>query len=152
MRFDRSYPEPLAPSPELSAWIQRQVHDLADDAHHNWLMRVCMERNAYPLHGNQVYLWAIRPDGVVLWIDHEAFALPTEPEADLSALYAALVQGARRHPELRELIPPRPADARPCEVCGGTGGPVTLATPTPVVEDICYGCDGLGWLIPAPSH
>lgn len=148
MRFDRSYPGPLPPSSELSAWIQQQINGLEEAARHNWLMRICMERNAYPLRSNQVYLWAIRPDGVVIWIDHESFAHTTEPETDLSALYAALVQGARDHPELRELIPPRPADARTCDVCGGTGGPVTLATPTPVVEEICYGCDGLGWFIP----
>ncbi|HEX8697157.1 MAG TPA: hypothetical protein VF746_32355 [Longimicrobium sp.] len=150
MRFDRSYPEPLPPSPELSAWIQRQIDALAADARENWLMRLCMERNAFPLSGNQVYLWAIRPDGVVLWIDHESFAHATEPETDLSALYAALVLGARRHPELRELIPARPADARLCDVCGGTGGPVTPAAPA--VEDICHGCDGLGWLVPGPPR
>jgi hypothetical protein len=103
-----------------------------------WPVRVCKERmNALPLDGNQIYLWALRPDGVVLCLDHEAFSHPFEEETDPLKLYAVLQRGAAKHPELREMVPPPPLGVRPCEGCGGTG----------VADEAqaCPRCDGLGW-------
>jgi len=101
-------------------------------------MRVCKEElNALPLHGNIIYLWAIRPDGTVLCMDHEKFNHPTEPETDPLILYAVLVNGARTYPGLQALVPPRPAGAQPCDLCQGQN---TTAH--------CFKCRSLGWFIP----
>jgi len=128
---------PLKPSPELAARIQRWIDDL-DPGPGGWPSRLLKERhNAFPLHGNRIYLWGIRPDGTVVCLDHEAASRWTEPETDPFLLFAVLTQGAKRHPDLRELVPPRPPRARPCSGCDGTGWEETQGS--------CMGCNGMGW-------
>lgn len=127
--------------------IQRLIDSLPTEGEPHWLWRVCRdEHNAYPLAGNEVYLWAIRPDGVVLCLDHEAFGVPVEVETDPVKRFAAIVFGARQHPELRELIPEQPRDARLCRSCAGTG----LQGAEEERVHTCYGCNGLGWTGPPP--
>jgi len=134
-------------SPEISRQIQQRIDALDTNGIGRWTLRVCKEElNALPLHGNQVYLWAVRPDGEVLCVDHEAFAHPAEPERDALTLHAVLWQGARKYPELRALLPPPPDGARECEACGGTGRGDGHTPPTPG----CLRCDGLGWYAPLP--
>ena len=144
--------KPLAPSSELAASIQRQIDELRTEPIQYGLWRVCKELNALPIHGNLVYLWAIRPDGVVLCIDHEAFNHPTEVEVDPAAIYEALVQGSSACPELRGLLPVRPADAELCKACWG-GGEVAKSAPVSAgVNGICSRCEGRGWFSPGQSH
>lgn len=127
--------------------IQRLIDALQTEGEGNWLMRLCRERlNALPLAGNSVYLWAIRPDGVVLCLDHEAFSLPVEEETDPVKRFAAIVHGAREHPELCALIPEQPEGARLCRSCAGTG----LRREDDGSMGSCYGCSGLGWNGPPP--
>jgi hypothetical protein len=136
---------PRTPSPELAARIQGWIAELEAESFGAWPIRVCRdELNALPILSNIVYLWALRPDGTVLCMDHEAAFHPTESETDSLTIYAALVNGARRHPELAELIPPPPAGARPCSSCGGTG---LQAQEGSDYDTSCYGCSGLGWVI-----
>ena len=68
----------------------------------------CKKKNALPIHANNIYIWAIRPDGTVLCIDHEAFGLPCEPETDQELIREALVHGAIEFPELTELAQSQP--------------------------------------------
>ena len=132
---------PPAPSPGLSARIREWIDALHPDPGTGWPVRVCKEElNALPLHSTLIYLWALRPDGTLLCMDHEAFAHPTEPETDPLAAFAAMVQGARTHPELWELIPPPPPGAQPCDSCGGNGWRAD--------GDFCLSCRGLGWWVP----
>ena len=143
--------EPLTPSPELAAHIQRWIDELQPDPLRGWPVRVCKEElNALPLHSTLIYLWAIRPDGAVLCMDHEAFGHPTEPETNPLVRYAVILQGARAYPELQALAPARPAGAQPCDDCQGTGALAQgEAAPTP-----CFRCRGLGWLVslsPSPG-
>lgn len=134
-------------SPEISRQIQQRIDALETDGIGRWPVRACKEElNALPLHGNQVYLWAVRPDSEVLCVDHEAFARPAEPERDPLTVYAVLWQGARAYPELRALLPPPPDGARECDACGGTGRGDRQSVPTPG----CLRCDGLGWYAPLP--
>ncbi len=131
-------------SPELSERIQRSIDGIeTDDTLGRWLWRVCRDDlNALPLCGNQIYLWALRPDGTVLCVDHESFARETEPETDPLVLYAVLSHGLRDHPELGELVPAPPAGARPCGSCDGTG----IVERGPEISETCLGCRGLGWV------
>jgi hypothetical protein len=130
------------PTPELAARIQQLIGELEPKTFGDWPLRVCRDDlNALPLRGNRIFLWALRPDGAVICMDHEAYGHPTEPETDPLILYAVLFQAARRHPELQELVPPRPETARPCDSCGGMGW-----TDRPDGSgECCMGCNGLGW-------
>jgi hypothetical protein len=128
-----------APSAELSNMIQNRIAELNPKGLGDGPIETCKERlNALPLHANLVYLWAIRPDGILLCLDHGAFNYPTEPETDPLIIYAALLHGAAIYPELHTLIPPRPPLARLCGECLGTGMQDTAT--------FCLGCRGLGWV------
>ena len=94
---------------------------------------------ALPVHATLVYLWAIRPDGVVLCIDHEAFARPSEPETDQLRIYAAWKHAARTHKELAEFVPQPPGHAEPCAHCAGRGRSEQ--------ESYCFSCSGIGWVL-----
>jgi hypothetical protein len=133
---------PPAPSPELADRIQQLINELPTESDSNWLQRACKRLNALPLHGNLNFLWALLPNGNVVSIDHEAFSLPTEPETDPMTVYAVLANGARRHPELTEIIPPRPRGVRQCELCNGSGW---INPPIPGGSNFCVRCNGLGW-------
>ena len=126
-------------SPELAERIQRHLTDLPNQLG-AWPVRLSKKKlNALPLHGNQIYLWALRPDGVVLCLDHESASLPVWEESDPLTLYAVLVHGAQKYPELQELVPPRPLGVRQCEPCSGTGV-IGGAETAPG----CMRCRGLG--------
>jgi len=78
----------------------------------------------------------IRPDGSLVF---EAWDTGPYQEQNPGFHTLALVVGCREHPELRELLPTRPADAPDCHACGGAGalaGFESLA---------CGSCHGLGW-------
>jgi hypothetical protein len=74
------------------------------------------------------------------WPDSEEYseriATPTER-------IESLVLGAERYPQLQELLPQRPDDARDCTRCGGAG---RLSADSGV---LCPTCHGLGWQPPA---
>ena len=145
-----SIAEPAAERAAIgSAAIQRRIDALHPTSPGGWGLgewpvRVCKERlNALPLHDNVVHLWAIRPDGTVLCMDH-VDPRPAEPETDPLTLHAVLVHGARRFPELRALVPARPQGARPCTTCSGNGARTALTGETVP----CAVCWGLGWAVP----
>jgi hypothetical protein len=127
-------------SPELVPLIQRHVNDLPE-GFEAWPVSMCKEKlNALPLHGDQIYLWALRPDGVVLCLDHESASLPVWEESDPLTLYAVLVRGAQQYPDLQELVPPRPLGVQQCEPCSGSGMKGVGQT-----AEGCMRCRGLGW-------
>jgi hypothetical protein len=133
-------------APRLSEAVRRRIDAIEAHGLGGWLARRCKEKlNALPVVGNQVYLWALRPDGVVLRIDHEAFSVPVEEVADPLTLYAVALHAARLFPELREMVPARPEGVEPCRSCGGTGT-------KPETGDGCLGCSGLGWRTPPPPR
>jgi hypothetical protein len=138
--------EPLTPSPHLAARIRRWIDELPTEGMENWVSRLCKQHVSIPLHCTEIYLWALRPDGQVLSIDHESFARRAELENDPVTAYAALAQGARTYPELDELLTHNPAGVRRCEVCGGLGW--TKAQPPAHGTDSCHWCEGMGWHAP----
>ena len=138
--------EPRTPSAELAARIRHWVDELPTEGMQNWIGHLCKSNDAIPLHCTQLDLWALRPDGQVLCIDHESSAQRAEPEHIRQTAYAVLAKGAATHPELWELLPPDRAGLRQCELCGGKGW--TEAQPPAQGTDYCHRCDGIGWYAP----
>ena len=131
--------DPLRPTPELSALIQRRIDEIEAESFGAWPVRVCKENlNALPLHGNLIYIWALQPDGTVVWMDHESASHESDVETDPLTIFSVMEQGARNYPELRAIVPPRPDGATECDRCGGTGSMVDNG----VTVAYCYGCGG----------
>lgn len=129
-------------SAKLATQIQEWIAALPTDGLSNWVLNVCKEEQMLPLHSTSIYIWALRPDGRVLCMDHEAFSHPIDEETDPHKLYAVLNQGARDYPELIELIPQAPSGMHQCEGCAGVGW---LKPPEATFADACIRCDGMGW-------
>ncbi|HEX8673960.1 MAG TPA: hypothetical protein VF710_18830, partial [Longimicrobium sp.] len=138
----RAAPPTRIPSHALSARIQSLIDELAPPPSGLGLQRLCREWNVLPLHSNSIYLWALRPDGVVFCIDHESFRQDGEPETDPHALYSAFVHGAQTHLELRELIPDPPRDIVKCQRCDGRGW---TREPGEPYSTGCLRCAATGW-------
>jgi hypothetical protein len=97
--------------------------------------------NAYPLHSNLIYMWAIRPDGTLLCMDHEAFSHATEPESDPLIHFAVIVKGARSYAELEALVPLPPKGTQPCLKCNTSG----WVSDGQGDNERCPRCNGYGW-------
>ena len=137
------------PTPEQSAQIQKHIDDLTEEAYPGGPVRELKERwNALPLHSTVVYLWGIRPDGTLLWMDHEALFYPTEPETRQHQKWAVMVRGAQKYPVLAELIPPAPKGFRVCEECWATGTYIS----GPDRGEFCLNCMGMGWIDTKPNN
>ncbi len=65
-------------------------------------------------------------------------------ESDPRIRNVALFQGSKKYPELKDLVPTKPDDARVCPHCGGTGID-PYATKLKMDNIVCY-CGGLGWI------
>ena len=82
---------------------------------------------------------AFTVDGRVLFFSWETEQIqPTNDEW----VTVAAVAAAEKYPELREILPQRPATAATCGKCGGTG----KLQLTPELTPRCYTCRGLGWV------
>ena len=138
----------------MTADMSRRIQDRIDaldppDEPGYWPTRVCKyELNALPLHGNLIYIWALRPDGVLLRMDHETLNHPTEAETDLFLEYAVLATSSKTDPELRALLPSQPEGSRPCTHCNATG----MVARAPEAYECCLGCNGMGWYDVAGLH
>jgi hypothetical protein len=130
------------PSAKLATQIKEWIAALPTGGLSNWVLNVCKEEQMLPLHSTSIYIWALRPDGQVLCMDHEAFSQPIDKETDPHTLFAVLNQGARDYPELSVLIPLAPSGMRQCERCSGVGW---LKSPEATHGDACNRCDGMGW-------
>jgi hypothetical protein len=136
----------LTPSPEMSARIQQLIDALPRGSgivNAAYARRYKEELNALPLYWRSLYLWAIRPDGVVLCVDYEPFRRPVEPEENLGNICTALFHGVRKYPDLQELFESvRPEGFQLCDECGGTG----LKERGDGTDDYCWACDVRGWV------
>jgi len=134
----------------LSNRLQELIDELdPPDELGYWPTRVCKyELNALPLHGNLIFIWALRPDGTLLRMDHESLGHPTEPETDVFLIYAVLTNASSKIPELRDLVPVEPEGVRRCESCNATG----IVARGPEAYECCLGCNGMGWYDIAGLH
>jgi len=107
----------------------------------SYLKKPARKYGFLPLECSWTPIIGIRSDGsFVSWDDDDKSGVKvvTAPREQRVALW----QGAKRFPELRALLPERPAYAITCTHCNGTG---ELPPMTP--QMICY-CGGAGWLLP----
>lgn len=87
----------------------------------------------------------LRPDGTFLEVDSES-GKPPEPLArDLHI--TALVAGSERFTWLAELQPRRPASARDCDVCRGSGLVFATGDAQSSGGAFCPACNALGWAV-----
>jgi hypothetical protein len=97
------------------------------------------ELNALPLYFDWSGAIGIRPDGEIVHWDYDNLDAGTLEVVEIVWVRTALVTGAKRYPNLRQLIPVRTANAVTCETCNGTG------TMPQFPRVICC-CSGLGWV------
>ena len=90
--------------------------------------------NALPLYEDIGGVLALCSDGTMMQVAPDADT--AQPVTDERWITVALVAGAERYPDLRELLPQRPPNAQPCAVCRGTGR---------VHGAWCGACSALGW-------
>lgn len=123
--------------------IQRHIGEFLGDSkpETQWLKPAVRAHFFLPLYIGWVSVLGIRPDGSVVRWDYESDRENVRPVADGRWQRMALVQGAKKYPELSALLPARSHTAQTCGACGGSGmlkGAHQL---------ICE-CGGIGWIMP----
>jgi hypothetical protein len=124
----------------LEAMMRRRASVAAD-----WPGRADVAERAarhgfVPLYADLGGVVGVRPDGTFVGLGDDPDAAPAEMTSVRWRDLAVLI-GAKRYPELRALIPPRPPDAVTCANCAGSGVIAELPTVT-------CACGGLGWIPP----
>jgi hypothetical protein len=94
---------------------------------------------ALPLYIGWTETIGLRADGELVRWSTEGDYTGLLPVEDPIWIRAGMVEGAKRFPGLRHLIPSRPPGARTCPVCGGRGHP-------PNLPQIGCSCGGVGWV------
>lgn len=128
---------------QLAARIAQYIEDYPStpDATSELCTLVAQE-NVLPLMCDMGGVYTLSANGEVrsfLWDD----TLHGQVEYDPRVINIALFQGSKKYPELESLIE-KPADARVCESCHGSGiEPKAKALNTDAI--VCY-CGGLGWV------
>jgi len=130
---------------ELSAFVTDRIAHYRTESAENrlWLAPYVAKYNILPLLINWTETTGITPDGAIRKFSADGDYSEYEGlrTVDAQLFFGALVQGARKYPELRSLIPARPHDAKTCESCRGLG----LYPPD---LDIVCECGGVGWRMP----
>lgn len=124
-------------------WIEVRIDEFLSDGDErlDWV-RLSVQRHRFlPLYLGWTASFGIRSDGSLVRWEHDESLDSVHELTDEFWRRTALFQGLKRYPELRELIPARPATAVDCHVCKGTGG--FLGRPELVCE-----CGGAGWVVP----
>lgn len=133
----------VAVPPGLSAWIAARIAHYTAEAtepYHHWEARAVAEFAALPLIRHWFETFGLRADGeVVRWSTDGHDTYPgVRPVAERYDWLSALVEGARRWPELRSVLPVRPPAARDCMCVGHPSfAPGKL---------LCPECCGLRWV------
>ena len=118
----------------------------SDDRRTEWIKPSVREHEFLPLYLGWVAALGIRPDGSFVYVEYEPVRKPPKPLEEPFWQRMAIHQGARKYPELRVLLPERPATAATCGACRGAGTPIGLP------DFICGECGGGGWTIPGESR
>ena len=128
---------------ELSKLIAARIREYRDTSpapfNHQ---RIVEKLVALPLTCDWAGCHALRPDGVIIVFQTD-YPDDWRIEDDPRLQNMAIFQGSLKYPELKELVPVKPAEALPCQECGGTGiHPINAHLG--VTNILCY-CGGIGW-------
>jgi len=128
---------------ELRNHIERRIAEYlkSDDERLGWVRDAVRRFDFLPLYLGWVSTLGIRADGTMVRWDHEDNPEIVHRLDDPYWSRRALALGARKFPELAELVPRRPPNAVRCDVCAGTGE-------VRGASHLICGCGGLGWTIP----
>jgi hypothetical protein len=128
-------------SAEDSAYITARVAAFSGEAPQQlrWQTPYVEEFAALPLYIGWTEAIGLRPDGEVIRWSTEGDYTGAQPVEEPVLVRAGLVEGTKRFPGLRGLIPARPPGACTCPVCGGVGHP-------PGLPHIGCSCGGVGWV------
>ena len=109
------------------------------------LRELAAELRALPMFLDSGGCYAIRSNGeIISFVWDEPYNLEFENDPRICNL--VLFQGAKKYPELSELVSARPPDAGGCPHCRGTGlEPVNEKLGFDKERIVCY-CGGMGWL------
>lgn len=131
---------------DLATFVEERITGFPEEAPETrrWLAPYVAEHNGLPLFLGWTATLALRPTGeLIQWSTEDEW--PGAREFDEATwVQLALVEGAKLYPELEPLVPERPADARACEHCEGSGRPKGL--PEAGFENVICRCAGLGWV------
>lgn len=134
----------VAVSPELSAFIAAKIANYAAEAtelYHHWEAPEVAKFTALPLIRHWFETFGLRSNGeIVRWYTDgpEPYA-GVQPVEERYNWLSALVEGARRWPELSPLLPAKPVTAVPCK-CIGHEAFAPGKTSCPL-------CCGLRWVV-----
>ena len=126
--------------PELSEWIAARIAAFPSEAPEpiRWEAPFVAETAALPLYLGWLETVGIRADGEFVRWSTEGEYPGVQTVEDRYQWLSSLVDGCRRYPELRPLLPIRPAQALDCRCLGNplfAEGQVS-----------CPECCGLGWV------
>jgi hypothetical protein len=127
----------------IAALIDAFVTDA--DERLEWARAGAREHGFLPLYLGWITAIGVRPDGSFVTWDHDTTG-EVRACTDAYLQRMALCQGAKKWPELAELIPTRPPEAIDCATCRGTGVPI------PSMPQVICECGGVGWCIPGELH
>jgi len=131
---------------DLAAFVEERIQRFSEEApeQRRWLAPYVSQHRGLPLYLGWTGTLALRATGeLIQWSTEDEWPGAREFD-DVTSVQLALVEGAKLYPELVPLVPERPANARTCEHCDGTGRPNGL--PVSGFENIICRCAGLGWL------
>ncbi|MBK7582659.1 MAG: hypothetical protein IPI67_20985 [Myxococcales bacterium] len=135
----------ISVEPEAREFIAERIARFKTEAPQElqWQTEYVRTNQALPLYIGWTETFAIRPDGDLVRWSTEGEWPGVRPLDGAIWINSALVQGAKRYPQLKSLIPDRSTDARTCDDCGGTG--TIGGVPGPFDNVVCR-CGGIGWL------
>ncbi len=109
------------------------------------LRKIAAELNVLPMFLDMGGCYGIRPNGeIVSFSWDEPYKLEVENDPRIWNL--VLFQGAKKYPELKELVPIRSPDSVECPHCKGTGIIHGLVEHGISPQNIVCYCGGIGWL------
>ena len=103
--------------------------------------QLCIQFGALPIGTSLWALVLLTPDGEVISTDLEPGEL--HRSRAVSQLIRVLVWASERYPQLKPLIPDRPATARDCVLCSGSG--ICKGGMSGDMPMKCILCGGVGW-------
>jgi hypothetical protein len=131
-------------TPEQRTLIERKITELIQGEPPDPFRTHAAKANALPVLRAWTACMALRPDGVIVWMDDDV----QEPQIveDARARNVGLLHASRIDPELAFLAPARPADAIACPDCKGTGRLAFPAGFEHLSRTVDCSCGGLGWV------